>query len=274
MLMIAFSVKAQSVISENSAVLCTDYNRTTGEPEGIYDVWEIPSDGFGGFVYLIYRQAKVIKKPLKLNVEKLDAAGNYEFYATIAFENDVKSGNNWAMYDVNFSEEGSYKLSVIGKGKKPMATTYTDIMFLLEDEESFVDDQSAQVFEEDYEEELLEDEFDTYYYENTIVSFGTGIEDGNLIEEADVFKLKGKEKEKSLVVKLEMDKPLKLDLVYIGVFYGDEYEEEVSYESYTVADKSWVWINVPITVYKKGKYVVDLYNQNDVYINTGYFEIE
>jgi hypothetical protein len=36
---------------------------------------------------------------------------------------------------------------------------------------------------------------------------------------------------------------------------GENYDEEVSNESFTVADKTWNWINVPITVYKKGKYV-------------------
>jgi hypothetical protein len=271
-LMVAFSANAQSVSTGNSAVLCTDYNRITGEPMGVYTIWEIPSDGYGGYVYLIYKQAKVIKKPLKLTIDKLNSAGNYEFYSTYFFENDVKSGLNWAMYDVNFTEEGSYKLSVYGKGKAPMASTFTEINFITTEIESVVDDASDEVIDEYYSDEDLSGEYDTYYYENTVVTFGTAITNGSLIGESNTFKLKGKQKE--LVAKIEMDDPLELSEVWVSVYYGDAYDEEVSSESFTVADKAWNWINVPVTVYKKGKYVVDFYNQNDVYINTGYFEIE
>ena len=59
----------------------------------------------------------------------------------------------------------------------------------------------------------------------------------------------------------------------MSVYYGDTYDEKVSEETFNVGSLDWNWIKVPITVKKVGKYVVDVYNENDVFINSAYFEI-
>jgi hypothetical protein len=271
LIVVSSHVKAQSVTS-NTISLCTDYNHITGEPSGVYSIWEIPPVG-GGFVYVVYQQSKPIKKALYVTLEKQDSYGNYQFYSKAFFNNDLKSGLNWSMYDMKFTEEGDYRISVFGKGKTALAITLTEINFVPEtdyyEEEVLIPEEASDVIEE---EEVLDPEYDTYYYENSIVTFGTGIEDGVLINESNEFKLKGKSMD--LMIKVDMDEELRLSIIYVGLYVGENYDEEVSNESFTVADKTWNWINVPITVYKKGKYVVDLYNQNDVFVNSGYFEVK
>jgi hypothetical protein len=46
---------------------------------------------------------------------------------------------------------------------------------------------------------------------------------------------------------------------------GDDYKDLVSEETFTVGSLDWNWIKVPISVTKVGKYVVDIYNQNDTF---------
>ena len=56
-------------------------------------------------------------------------------------------------------------------------------------------------------------------------------------------------------------------------YYGDKYDEEVSRETYSVESMTWNWLKFKISVKKVGKYVVDIYNDKDVFINSGYFEV-
>jgi hypothetical protein len=245
--------------STSKASLCVDYDRVTGEPIDVYSAWDIASDGKGSYVYLIYSQSSPIREKLTLYLDKKNESGNYIAFKTFDFNNDVSTTLKWAMFDVNFTEEGDYRLAVMGKNKEALAITYADIKFKKEEAVTTTTTEAV-------------DEFDTYYYEYTEVAFGEDINEGVLIGESGVFNLKGNSLD--LVALVENDEALQLTEIYVEVFGGANYDEEVSAESFTVADKVWTWVSVPIKVSKKGKYVVDFYTQNDVYINSGYFEIK
>jgi hypothetical protein len=60
------------------------------------------------------------------------------------------------MYDMLFTEEGDYRLSVLNKSNSTLASTNTTIYFLPETSSSDADTSYV----------------DTYYYENSFVSFG------------------------------------------------------------------------------------------------------
>jgi len=259
-LLISSSSIAQK--SENKATLCSDYDRTTGEPIGISDAWDISSDGKGSNVYLIYSQPKTIKEALSVYIDKKNANGSYIAFGTYYFDNDIKvNPKKWAMYDINFKEEGDYKIAVIGKDANALAVTYTNIKFM-KDEASKKNMKKAS----------KDDAPDTYYYEDSYIDFGESIKDGVLSGQATEFSLRGSSKE--IVAKLSQDEDLLLKSVIVSVYTGDDYKEKVSELTYTVDDLTWNWINVPVKFYKKGKYVVDMYSQDDVFINTAYFEVK
>nr|HPH88807.1 hypothetical protein [Chitinophagales bacterium] len=77
-----------------------------------------------------------------------------------------------------------------------------------------------------------------------------------------------------IICVLEQDKDLKCTEIVVSVYHGDDYKDLVSEETFTVGSLDWNWIKVPISVTKVGKYVVDIYNQNDTFINSAYFEIK
>lgn len=257
----AISVNAQS--ETKRVVLCEDYNKTTGETikEGKY--WDIENDGEGSFVYLIYNQDKLIKNGLSLYIDKKNKAGSYIAYSTEEFNNDIGSGTKkWAMFDVNFKEEGEYRLTVIGKNAEALAVTYADIKY-----KKAIDPSDDNKKKRDKIESP-----DTYYYENSTVTFGESISNGVLSGESTEFRLYGTKKE--ITAKVEQKEALKLTKVYVDIYTGEKYDEEVSSIGYDVGDVTWDWISVPITFYKKGKYVVDFYTQDDVYINSAYFTVK
>jgi hypothetical protein len=244
---VLFSAKAQS--TSPSVVLCTDYDKITGVSSGIYSSWDIKAVG-GSYVYVVYSQDKKIKDELSLKIEKKNYSGLYDTYGTYNFGNDVKSGQTWAMYDMLFTEEGDYRLSVQNKSNNTLASTNTTIYFLPEtgSDTSYTD---------------------TYYYEKSFVSFGEHVSDDAIMSgESTVFKLENGSRK--ITAMLEQDENLLLSQLYVTVFLG---EETISDDVYDIPSKEWNYVTVPLTVTKPGLYYVDFYTQDNVFINSGSFEV-
>lgn len=248
---VLFSATAQS--TSPAVVLCSDYDKTTGVASGIYASWDIKADG-GGYIYVVYSQDKKIKDELTLRVEKKNYSGLYDTYNTYFVGNDVKSGQNWAMYDLHFSEEGDYRLSILNKSNITLASTNTTIYFLKE-----TDSNDSDIYTDD-----------TYYYEYSTVTFGESVDDGGIMTgESTLFTLVNGTRE--ITVLLDQDEPLLLTKLYVTVYHG---EETLSDDAYDIPSKDWNYVTVPITVNKPGAYIVDFYTQDDVFINSGYFDVE
>jgi hypothetical protein len=233
-------------------VLCGDYDKVTGAASDIYASWDIKADG-GGYIYVVYAQDKKIKDELNLRVEKKNYSGLYETYGTFYFGNDVKTGQTWAMYDMHFTEEGDYRLNVLGKSGAVLASTNTTIYFLPDTDT----DESDTSY------------VDTYYYENSYVVFGESVDDGGIVNGASsTFNLESGTRK--ITAKLEQDEALLLTKLYVTVILG---EETISDDVYDIPSKDWNYVTVPITVNKPGSYYVDFYSQDDAFINSGSFEV-
>ncbi len=257
----AVTINAQSSTKSNSSnkiELCSDYDKTTGEPIGIAVNWDVKDDGVGSNVYLIYKQDKKIKEGLTLYLDKKNANGSYIANGTYSFDNNIKENQKkWAMYDLNFREEGDYRLTVVGNSADALAVTYSNIKFM-------EDDISKPAKKDDVVE--------TSYYENSKITFGESISNGTLVGESAVFRLSGSSKE--IIANISQADDLKLTLIYVDIYTGTDYKEKISSLSYKVDDPTWNWISTPIKFYKKGKYVVDFYTQDEIFINSGYFEVK
>ena len=197
-------------------------------------------------------------------VDKKNDNGSYIAFDTQDFKNNPSSDKkNWAMFDYKFTESGDYRISVMGKGEDAMALTYTNIGYM-KDKDS--DKSSTKEYGTDDEKAS-----DTYYYEDSKITFGESCDEGVMKGEATTFRLiNGK---KDFVAMISQDKDFLVTEVTVSVYTGESYKDLVSEEKYTVGGLDWNWIKFPITVKKAGKYVVDIYNNKDTFMNSGYFEI-
>lgn len=107
---------------------------------------------------------------------------------------------------------------------------------------------------------------DTYYYEYSEVLFGTGVDqEGNMIDEATEFTLP-KKGPIELAVGVFQDDPFLTSKVYVDIY--DEDNELVD-EFYIEIDTEWNWFKFVVEFDKAGTYYIDLYNEIDVFINSG-----
>lgn len=248
-----------AIAQNGKVVLCEDYNKTTGAPIGIATNWDINSKT-GSYVYIIYQQDKTIKESINLYVDKKNESGTYKPFETISIEESSYKNKDWFMYDLLFKEKGDYKIAVMGKSNYPLATLYTNIAY------------KADNITDKKKDDVIDDAQDTYYYEFSDITFGNNIDaDGNVKDATEEFKLKNGKADFYCVVM--QDDALKSKSIIVSIYYGDDYKEKVSEETFSVDNLDWNWVKLPISVSKVGKYVVDIYNEYDTFINSGYFEV-
>ncbi|HMU98122.1 MAG TPA: hypothetical protein PLC61_00225 [Chitinophagales bacterium] len=257
LLLISVAVNAQTIVG------CENYDENTGKTTGEYSSWDISANG--GYVYLHYSQPKKITKPLTLYVDKKNTSGNFVAYATEYFENDVKSGKNFAVYDFKFTEAGTYKIIALADGQE-LASKILTIQFK-EGEEPNSDSSN---------DENSDEEVDTYYYEESTVVIATDVdEDYNPIGEADEFYAK---RDGTTPLKIVVSNPERFatELFYIDIYYTDpETEKEVKETTLeTEVNPDWIVSSTDYTFKKRGKYYIDVYNGNDVFINSASIEIK
>ncbi|MBK9328672.1 MAG: hypothetical protein IPM95_04990 [Sphingobacteriales bacterium] len=249
------SFTIHSAAQTNRVILCDSYD-DNGVPTGVNKNWDISKNG--SYVYILYTQDKPITNKLLLYVDKKTAAGSYAAFDTQDFTYDPKTDRKkFAVYDYKFTESGDYKISVVSTGdNKELASSLTNIAFMKDEK---VKEKST-------------DANDTYYYENSTMIFGDSVDAKAVVKgEAGTFKLiNGK---RDIVVKLSQDEDLNVTQIIMDVYGGTDYKEKIYSKTFDIASKTWNWVKMPVNFTKTGKYVIDLYTQDDVFINSGYVEI-
>lgn len=117
----------------------------------------------------------------------------------------------------------------------------------------------------------VDDEIDTYYYENSKLEFAEGVD-------MDKYEAINPSAEFSLIdgtvkvtVVLQMDKPFKTTGFIVDIY--DEYDD--LYDTFEIdIEESWDFASFIIDFDESGLYFIDIYNSDDIFINTGELEIE
>lgn len=240
----AFATRAQSV------VLCESYD-TQGKASGVYDSWSVSATA--SYIYILYNQPTAMKDGLwYIYIDEYDIAqGKYIPYQTIPITPVANS--TWYAHDQQFPDAGSFKVSVMFNG--------------------------TQMAEFKYSIEVIPsttsgtDTLTTFYYENSFVTSGTSVTaEGLLVGEAGTFYLNGNA---SVTVTVYVDnnlKPFLSDFVYVDIFKSPD---EEMYDSFTITmQPDWDYLHFKYEFKEPGTYFVDIFNAQDIFINTGTVIIE
>jgi len=254
LLFISAGVFAQTVVG------CSDYDKKTGTPSGIYNSWDIKSSG--GYVYLHYSQPQFITKQLTLYVDKKNSSGKYVAYATEYFSTE-SSRQKWAVYDFKFTEPGEYKIIVLQDGNE-LATSYQTIQFAAGEEPKTTTNSSSS-----------DDNYDDYYIDSKVTVAEDIDEDFNPIGEGTTFYAQ-RDGTKKLKIIVDNPDPFETTLFYIDIYYyeTDSKDEKLLETLEVEVESEWVVMAKPYTFTKRGHYFIDVYNEYDEFVNTASIEIK
>lgn len=261
-LFLAFTLTVQA---QRKVVLAESFDEEDGTPSGVYDSWDIKSDG--GYVYVVYlNDGKKITRPLSLWVDKKDENGDYVAFSTLEFEVDKKK--TFAVYDYLLEEDGDYYFQVRDDKEDLLAESYAKVNYIKGEKP----DKKADTEVSDEKEGDDDEEIDTYYYEDSKIQFAYNVSSTGVPEnpEEEFTFIRGGNK---IQIFFDNGKPIKTSSVTFTIYGGKDYNEEI--ETFSVdVDPTWGWFKVQQLFTTKGKYAVDLYTEDDIYMNTGYIEIK
>ena len=241
------------VAAEKKLLLCSDYDKE-GNPIGEFPTWQIRKTG--NFMYILYKSSVPLTESLFVSFEKTFSRKDTNYYEYDHYYLVPDSSKKWAVNKYIFSKPGNYKISVFNRTSEELLQSYYTTI-------NFLDDEYSEPFYTD-----------TWYYSQSSIFFcdSIGVGDGKLIGRSDVFEYQPKREKIFLYIEQGNKKSFKTQHLYIKIYTRDTHKL-VKSTSYSVSHE-WFWTFIPIYLIEKGKYTVELYNEDDLYINSGDFEIK
>lgn len=241
MMGIFFKIQAQSI------VLCESYD-DNGTATGIYNSWDIKSGG--SYVYILYKQDSRFSSGswyLYIDYDWTNS-GTLTAYETLPLE--PARDKNWLVYDFKFTDAGNYRAYIMHDGVE-LASVNFNIGW--QEGEGPTTSGSSTI--------------DTYYYEDSELKFCGSVDaEGNPMGIATEFYM-GSNGKASFKAYLDNDfKAIQTSLIYVDV-YKEGVTDPVDAFSITV-QPDWDYIHFQLDLTSAGLYHVDLYNADDIFINT------
>ena len=240
-----------TALSAQEINFCLNYT-VLGEPIRVSNSWNINEDG--GYLYVLYRQQTSITK------------NNY--YVVISEERDglfqevdrqrivPELGKNWAAVYYKFLKPGDFKVSVI-ENDQLHATEYLTIL--------------TQKVRKRGKRKIIKDP--RLLYTNTKVIACETVKDGRAINPSAVFRITEQPTEVTFLIM--NDKAISLEKLNIDIYKKagpfDQYSQFVESKRISLMHDNTTYFNLQFL--EPGDYKVYIYDQDQVWINSGYVTI-
>lgn len=242
---------SNQVVAQNKLLLCTDYDRN-GNYKGAYTEWQIAKGG--NFMYLFYESAKPVEDTVFVMIHK-----TYNRKDTTLMEYDhyylvPDASEKFAVNKYIFTKAGKYRITVFDRNNTQLAPAFFANINLIEDNYSdlhFVD---------------------TWYYRTSTIDFYEKTVGDSMIGKNTVFNLNPADKNIILRIEQQNKQPFKSSHFYCKIYSADECHELIGTDTYYI-DENWHWTYISVNLNQKGKFNVELYNDDDVFINSAQLEI-
>lgn len=233
--------------------MCTDYNED-GTYSGVYQDVFINKEG--NFMYLFYESTTPITDDtLFVNIEKDFNRRDTNYYKYDYYYLVVDNSNKWAVNKYIFTKPGRYKISTFNKNGDEISKPYY---------------ANVGYYESEYDDLLIKD---SWYYSSSIVTFYEKNIGDSLIGENKIFNYQANGTTLALKIAQQNQKELNTTNLFVAIYTDDKNHELINKNSYYIS-REWWWTYVPIYIKNKGKYSVEVYTNNDIFINSGKVEIK
>lgn len=258
LLIFLFIVLETTLFAQKRIYFCDNYT-ASGEPTGIASRWSIKSSG--GNVYILYQNnyEKITTSSIYFFIDIMQD-GEYKEYETKLLTPD--NNNSWIIYDYKFTKPGDYRVIVYDAALTKLATDYVTITLK---QGEVVDDNKK------------DDKVDTYYYIDAKVTFCVSVEDGKAVTPSEVFNI---DRNNGGYVYMLVDnnlKTLKTEQLIVDIWMNKDNDDNSYSEfvetKYIATTKNETYANLKYTFYKKGKFKFSVFTKDNVWIQTGYVEI-
>lgn len=245
---LCFIINAQ----DNKLLLCTEYFND-GTYSGAYEGWNINKDG--NYMYIFYESLSTINDTLFVRIDKSFNRKDTNYYEYDHYYLVPGESRKWAVNKYIFTKTGNYKITVFDRNNKQLAKPYIT---------------NIKIFDKDYNDMYF---IDTWYYSQSTINFYEKTSGDTMYGKTDTFNYQLTGNKMILYIAQENKLPFKTSHLLVSVYSADICHEHISTYTYSV-DEKWYWTHIPLYIYRKGKFSVEVYNEDDVFINSAKVEIK
>ncbi|MGE0635957.1 MAG: hypothetical protein AB7G44_10685 [Bacteroidia bacterium] len=274
----SFTVSAQKLY------FCKGYSET-GEPKGVAEDWAF--DGKGTEVTFLYNNGKTTFSFASL----FFVIENTATKKTDKVEFKVAQNRNWDATKYTFKEAGYYAVSVFGNDNKLLAKSLIKVgetkakevvkpevkkeavskeVINVEETKAEPKELVAEVKVE--QQEQSKEVKEVLYYDELKVIFCEQMKEGKIVNEKTTFKMS--DLGAYVEVVLQNTKALNTSVVTVDIWKkdGDSYSEHVDEQELKLDSKS-KQVNFHRSFFKPGDYKFSFFNDNGVWMSTGYVTV-
>ncbi|MDB5226510.1 MAG: hypothetical protein JWN78_703 [Bacteroidota bacterium] len=237
--------------AENKLQLCTEYD-ANGDPKTTFPAWKIRKTS--NFMYVLYKSDTPIEDSLYIFLEKTYSRKDTAYYEYDHYYLVPDASKKFAANKYIFSKPGNYRISVFDRHTEKLLQTYTTFI-------EFADDEYKDPYYTD-----------TWYYNQAEIYFCDSIVDDKLVGRSDVFSYQPGGNKIMLYIAQQNKNPLKTQHLIVKIFSRGT-NQLIKTNSYNIGNK-WFWTYLPMTIENKGKYTVEMYNEDDLFVSKADVEIK
>ena len=248
-----FCCSINTIDASTIFTVCADYDNT-GNPINSYNIWSVKRAG--NFMYIFLKSDQLLTKKYHVRIEKQYNRNDTSFLLFDRFDLKNDGTKNWIANKYTFLKSGIYKFLLFeDEIETPINTYYTTILYT---EDTYVEDGFV----------------DTWYYRNTDFRFCDSIQNEKLFGVKDVFKAQPNETKITIYISQYDKLWLKTDRMLAKIYKIEKNEKKFLFTDVFFTQYNWKWTFLDLYLQKKGKYLIELYNEEDVFINSRNLELE
>lgn len=238
--------------AQNKLFLCTGYGKD-GSYSGAYERWNIQKDG--NYMYIYFQPLSILRDTVYVSIDKTYNRRDSNYYQYDRYFLVPDSSKKWAVNKYTFTKPGKYKITAFDINNNQLSEPYyTDIDINLND----------------YKDMHY---VDTWYYNQSKIGFYEKAVGDSMIGRNDVFPYKPEGTNVVLYIEQPEKQPFKTNHFLASIYTNDNNHRFITSKMYYV-NEQWHWTFVNVDFDKKGKYLLELYNEDDVFINSSPIEIK
>ncbi|MFN8237547.1 MAG: hypothetical protein U0T77_05205 [Chitinophagales bacterium] len=241
-----------SAMAENRLLLCTSYNQD-GAYSGVFPTWNIAENG--SYMHFFYESDVPITDTLSVLIFKIFDRRDTNYYEYDRYYLLPGPSGKWAANKYTFAHPGNYRFLLFDTKKNLLLQTHSTLI--------------------EYDKSVYDNKYnDSWYYLNSNMVFCDSVVKGTIIGKSNSFAYKPEGNKVVIYIEQPDHRMLKSDHLFAKIYKmeGDKKKWVKSNSYYT--DFNWFWTFIPIYLNEKGLYSVELYNEQDVYINSATLEIK
>ncbi|MFN8295825.1 MAG: hypothetical protein U0T69_06485 [Chitinophagales bacterium] len=238
--------------AQNKLLLCSNYTND-GIYSGVYNNWSIQKGG--NYIYIFYESSLPVNDTVFINIKKKYNRKDTNYYEYDNYYLVPDDSKRWAVNKYTFTKSGNYKIWAYDRNKQMLTPPLLTDIYL--SESSYTDTYFT----------------DTWYYNQSEIYFYENVLNDSLYNKKDTFTYNPNGTKLIMYIGQTSKQAFKSNHLFVSIYTADKCHEHIGSYTYYI-DEKWYWTHIPLYIYQKGRFVVEIHNDDDVFINKAEVEIK